>query len=193
MKKVTFIALLAALFSFSCSSGPEGTGTGDCADDKDNDGDGLIDCEDEGCNFDERCAEIARKAREAEAAAVEARKKSETDAAQKAASDAANPYVVIGDLWVQREHNGKNVALDAAREYCESLKLADHNDWRLPTEAEAVKAAKSRMLVFEAFAMWTSTLRSKKRGVIVGITSGAANELGVIYDGDCRARCVREQ
>ena len=191
MKKVIFITLLTALFSLSCSSGPEGTSTGDCADDKDNDGDGLVDCEDDGCDFDDRCAEIARKAREAEKVAAAIKKKKEEAAAQKAANDAANPYVVIGDLWVQRAHNGENVALNAAREYCERLKLADHNDWRLPTEAEAVKAAKSRLLLFEAFAMWTSTLRSKKRGVIVGITSGAANELGVVYDGDCRARCVR--
>ncbi len=191
MKKAIFITLLTALFSLSCSSGPEGTSTGDCADDKDNDGDGLVDCEDDGCNFDDRCAEMARKAREAEKVAAAIKKKKEEAAAQKAANDAANPYVVIGDLWVQRVHNGENVALNAAKEYCERLKLADHNDWRLPTEAEAVKAAKSRLLLFEAFAMWTSTLRSKKRGVIVGITSGAANELGVVYDGDCRARCVR--
>ena len=187
---ILFIVLFLAL---SCSRGPEGTEGGDCADGADNDGNGLIDCEDTGCSADPFCVEQARKALEAEKAAEQARKEAEAAAKKKAEEEAALPYVAMNSLWVQRGHNGENIAFKGATAFCERLKLAGKDDWRLPTESEAVAIAKSGKLKPEAYVMWTSTLRSKKRGIIVGITSGAANELGVPYDGDCRARCVRDE
>lgn len=184
---------LALIISTSCSRGPEGTQGGDCADGADNDGNGLIDCEDNGCNADTFCADQAQKAKEAEEAANRARREAEEAAKKKAEEESALPYLVMGELWVQRGHNGENVSFNGASEFCQRLKLADKEDWRLPTKSEAVMIAKSGKVAPEAYVMWTSTLLSKKRGIIVGITSGAANELGVPYDGDCRARCVRDQ
>jgi len=195
IKSFAKLSVLSALLflALSCSRGPEGTEAGDCADGADNDGNGLIDCEENGCSSDPFCAEQARRALEAEKAAEKARKEAEAEAKKKAEEDAALPYIAMNGLWVQRGHNGENVAFKGAKEFCERLKLADRDDWRLPTESEAVMIAKSGKVKPEAYVMWTSTLRSKKRGIIVGITSGAANELGVPYDGDCRARCVRDE
>jgi len=192
MKKALLPLLpLVLTTAFACSRGPEGTVSGDCADGNDNDGNGLIDCEDTGCGADTFCADQARKAREAEEAAARAREEAERTAAKKAQEESALPFLELGGLWVQRGHNGENVAFTAAMEFCERLTLAGKDDWRLPTEQEAVMIARSKQVAQEPYVMWTSTLLSKKRGIIVGITSGAANELGVPYDGDCRARCVR--
>jgi hypothetical protein len=181
------IALLVA----ACTRGPEGTEPADCSDEQDNDGDKKVDCEDEGCATDEHCTKMVAAAREAEQSVAEARAKAEAAEKERLAQEAALPYLELAGLWVQREHNGTNVSYYAADEYCEGLSLAGKDDWRLPTEAEAVRVAKTKRLAHETFAMWTSTKTSKKRGMIVGITSAAANELALIYDGDCRARCVR--
>ena len=70
---------LALIISTSCARGPEGTQGGDCADGADNDGNGLIDCEDNGCNADTFCADQAQKAKEAEEAANRARREAEED------------------------------------------------------------------------------------------------------------------
>mgnify|MGYP006299936967 CR=1 FL=1 len=189
MKRATGILIL--LLATGCSRGPEGTEGGDCVDGVDNDENGRVDCEDDGCRADSACVEARERAAAAERAAAEARAKAERAAAAEAREKAERPYLEIDGLWVQRGHNGEDVAHRAAVEYCDGLTLAGKDDWRLPTENEAVRAAKSGRLAPEPYVMWTATKRGKKRGVIVGITSAAANELGVVYDGDCRARCVR--
>jgi len=40
-----------------------------------------------------------------------------------------------GIMW-QRSDNGTRVSFEAAREYCKSLRLGGHADWRLPEPAE---------------------------------------------------------
>jgi hypothetical protein len=187
------LSVLGLILLVACSRGPEGTASGDCTDEADNDGNGKVDCEDEGCALEEWCIEQAAKAAAAAQAAAEARAEAAARAQAEQAATAALPYIEHGDLWVQREQNGKDVALNEAQAYCERLELAGQRDWRLPTELEAVSMAKSGKLKPEPYAMWTSTMRGKKRGTIVGITSAAANELGVRYDGQCRARCVRDR
>jgi hypothetical protein len=189
MFRTLFIVLCISVAG--CVRGPEGSEPGDCGDNKDEDSDGLVDCEDQGCSQDTTCVQKAEEAKMAAAAAEEA----ERLAAKKAAADAAAAelvaYFEIGGMWVQKHHNGKNVDLAEAKAYCENLSLGGQTDWRLPTEEEAIAAFKSGGFPPEPYAMWTTTLHGKDRGVIVGITSGAPNELGVRFDGDCRARCVR--
>jgi len=185
--KVFAIALLLA----ACTRGPEGTEPADCDDGEDNDADKKVDCEDEGCATAEHCIAMVEQARSAEREAAEARATAEAERMKQAEQTAALPYFEAGGVWVQREHNGANTGYYGAEAYCERLSLGGHDDWRLPTEKEAITAAKSGQLKPEPYAMWTTTMRGPKRGTIVGITSAAANELGLIYDGDCRARCVR--
>lgn len=185
--KVFAIALLLA----ACARGPEGTESGDCDDGQDNDADNKVDCEDEGCATAERCVRMEEEARSVDQEIAASRAKAEADQKRMAEHEAALPYFEAGGVWVQRKHNGSNTAYYGAEAYCERLVLAGHDDWRLPTEKEAVTAAKSGELKHEPYAMWTTTMRAPKRGTIVGITSAAANELGLVYDGDCRARCVR--
>jgi hypothetical protein len=187
------LALVILPLVAACGRGPEGTVAGDCEDGVDNDRSGRIDCEDEGCALDPACLERERRAREAERAAAAARDKAESDEKDRAEQVAALPWFDLYGLLVQRGHNGADIAQGPAAEYCRSLVLGDKRGWRLPTEEEAVSIARSKMAAPEPFAMWTSTMLSRKRGVIVGITSAAANDLGLIYDGECRARCVREQ
>jgi hypothetical protein len=183
--------LAIALLLAACTRGPEGTESGDCEDGKDNDEDQKVDCEDEGCAVAESCVKAVERARAAERKIEEASARAEAEAKKKAETEAGLPYVDMGGLWIQKGHNGANVSYYAADEYCQGLTLAGKDDWRLPSEQEAVNAARTKKLPFETYAMWTSTKRSKKRGMIVGTTSAAANELALIYDGDCRARCVR--
>ncbi|MBW2276531.1 MAG: DUF1566 domain-containing protein [Deltaproteobacteria bacterium] len=185
--KVFAIALLLT----ACARGPEGTEPGDCDDGQDNDTDVKVDCEDEGCATAEHCVAQVEQARSAEQKIAAERAKAEVDQKLMAEQEAALPYFEAGGVWVQREHNGSNTAYYGAEAYCEKLSLGGKDDWRLPTEKEAITAAKSGKLKHEPYAMWTSTKLGKKRGTIVGTTSAAANELGLVYDGDCRARCVR--
>lgn len=186
-------SVLVSLLLVACGRGPEGTVPGDCSDGIDNDGDGRIDCEAPGCANDPHCLELARRAREAERAAAEIRAKAKADELARADEIANLPWVELDGLLVQRGHNGSDIARGPAAEYCESLVLADKDGWRLPTEDEAVRIARSGLVAPEPFVMWTSTMRGKNRGVIVGITSAAANDLGSGYHGDCRARCVRDR
>jgi len=183
--------LLAAVLAVACAKGPEGSNKGDCTDGKDNDENGFLDCEDKGCTENAHCKELVRKAIAAEKAAKTAREKAEAEAAAKAAAEAAQPVFELNELMIQRGHNGENVDYNEAKLFCERLKLKGFNNWRLPTREEAVSIAKSKKLKPEPYVMWTSTTLGKKRGIIVGITSGAANTLGLRFDGDCRARCVR--
>lgn len=192
MSRMSF-SILGVILLVACGRGPEGTADGDCTDEADNDGNGKVDCEDEGCALDDWCIEQAAKAKAAAEAAAEARAKAAAASERQQAETEALPYFEHGDLWVQREHNGSDVALAEAQAYCERLDLGGQRDWRLPTELEAVSIAKGGKMRPEPLAMWTSTMRGKKRGTIVGITSAAANELGVVYDGQCRARCVRDR
>lgn len=191
MKKVFFMILVSV--ACGCSKrGPEGTQAGDCDDSKDNDFDGRYDCDDDGCAMDTICVAQARKAelarREAEAAA-EAK-------AAKAKSNAPNtaepgPVFDIGGLMVQSAQNSEDIDWNGAQKYCDNLNLLKHTDWRLPTREEAVKIIESGQLKKEAsYVMWTSTVKGKKRAVIVGM-SGAINDLAIHYKGECRARCVR--
>ena len=131
------------------------------------------------------------EARRAEAAAAAAKVVAATKAEEQALAAEMQAYFEVDGLWVQQHHNGANLDQDAAKTYCEKLVLAENDDWRLPTEGEAVRAFNSGKLKPEPYVMWTSTLHGDKRGVIVGITSGAANDLAVRFDSDCRARCVR--
>jgi hypothetical protein len=185
--KVFAIALLLT----ACARGPEGTESGDCEDGEDNDADKKVDCEDEGCATAQLCVEMVEKARSAEQEIAAERARAEAEKKRMAEQEDALPYFEAGGVWVQRDHNGSNTAYYGAEAYCEKLRLAGKDDWRLPTEKEAIAAAKSGKLKPEPYAMWTTTMRGTKRGTIVGITSAAANELGLVYDGDCRARCVR--
>jgi hypothetical protein len=182
--------LVSILLVAACGRGPEGTAAGDCEDGVDNDRSGKVDCEDEGCVLDPSCIERQRRAREAEIAVGEARARAETDRQAQAEQAANLSWVELDGILVQRGHNGADIAQGPAADYCRQLVLADRGGWRLPTEDEAVRISRSNLVAPEAFAMWTSTMVGKKRGIIVGITSAAANDLGTRYDGECRARCV---
>jgi hypothetical protein len=186
----TFCFVVCAL-AVACVRGPEGTEPGDCQDRQDQDSDGLVDCEDQGCAADPVCVAKIEEAKRAAAAAEEAERLAAKKAAEEDAKKELESYFDVGGMWVQKHHNGKNVDLAEAKAYCEKLDLGGHDDWRLPTEDEAIRAFKSGGLLPDPYAMWTTTLHGADRGVIVGITSGASNELGVRFDGDCRARCVR--
>ena len=187
MKKIAMVLL--SLMVISCFSSPEGTKDGDCADLKDNDGNGLTDCEDQGCSLDDECLRLAAKAKVAEDAAHQAAAPPPEDTSTMADLE----YIEVGDIWVQKAHNGSDVSQPQAKLYCENLTLAGKSDWRLPTEDEAVAATRSPLLPGESLVMWTSTEKSAKRAVIVGISTGAVNDLGLHSVGDCRARCVRDK
>lgn len=188
MRKIAILLISAALVA--CAASPEGTSDGDCGDSKDNDGNGFVDCEDDGCSLDDICLKAAAKAIVAEERA-RAAKQSPTEK-EVVPEDDGKAYIEMGDLWVQKGHNGEDLSQPAAQRYCDTLQLAGKNDWRLPTENEAAAASNTKKLPQEALVMWTSTKKSKQRAVIVGISTGAINDLGVHSVGQCRARCVRD-
>jgi hypothetical protein len=183
--------IVSCAFAVSCVRGPEGTEPGDCEDNRDQDSDGLVDCEDQGCSSASVCVQKIEEAHRAAKAAEEAEVLAAKKAAEEAAAAELVSYFEVGGIWVQKHHNGKDVSLAEAKAYCEKLELGGQSDWRLPTEDEAISAFKAGGFNPEPYAMWTSTSHGADRGVIVGITSGAPNELGVRFNGDCRARCVR--
>lgn len=189
MNKLT---LVLALLVAACGPGPEGSSDGDCADNIDNDNDGKYDCDDDGCSGGPVCTELKRKAEEAAQAKAAARAAEEAAAKKAAEEEAKRPYIELEGLWAQKAHNGADIAHKAAVKYCEDLSLAGRDDWRLPTVNEALAMVKAKKLPPEPYVMWTSTMRDRKRASIVGITSGAVNDLGIPYDGDVRARCVRD-
>jgi hypothetical protein len=49
------------LMALTCSRDPEGTKSGDCTDGKDNDYDGQIDCNDDGCSMFTSCQNALKK------------------------------------------------------------------------------------------------------------------------------------
>jgi hypothetical protein len=189
MPKMLCLALGA--LAFSCGGGQEGRAPSDCTDGIDQDNDGLLDCEDEGCAENATCVKQVEDARRAEDAASAARVAAHAKAEERALADAMQAHFEIGGLWIQQHHNGADIDQAAAKAYCDKLELAGRDDWRLPTEKEAVAAFESGKLQEEPYVMWTSAVHGEKRGVIVGITSGATNDLAVRFDHDCRARCVR--
>ncbi|MDD5309686.1 MAG: hypothetical protein PHU25_20400 [Deltaproteobacteria bacterium] len=189
--------LCALLLPLGCAPKPEGSAEGECADGRDNDRNGLVDCEEAACAGVLSCEEQAAKAREAEAAAAGAgaaateeqrRKREQRDAFDKAAREGV---FELSGLMVQHGHNGKDIDFANAQKYCEGLSLNGRDDWRLPSADEAMAIARSRLVPPEDMVMWTKTPKGKNLAVIVGNTSAAMNELGVKYDGECRARCVR--
>lgn len=185
------LCLALCALAVGCVPGPEGTQPADCQDGRDQDSDNLVDCEDQGCAAAPHCVAKMEEAKRAAAAAEEAERLAAKKAAEEAAARELESYFELEGLWVQKHHNGKDATLAEAKAYCEKLELGGQGDWRLPSEEEAIRAFKSGNLLPDPYAMWTSTSRGADRGVIVGITSGAPNELGVRFNGDCRARCVR--
>jgi hypothetical protein len=192
-----FCVLCAALLALGCARGPEGSAPGECADGRDNDGNGRLDCEEAACAREPACVEMTAKAREAEAVAEKARaaataeqrqKQEARDAIDKAARDGV---FELQGLMVQHGSNDKDIDLAGAEKYCKGLSLNGRDGWRLPTADEAVAIARSGLVPPEQVVMWTSTRKGKNLAVIVGNTSGAANDLNVKDHGECRARCVR--
>ncbi|MCK9522190.1 MAG: hypothetical protein M0R76_03985 [Proteobacteria bacterium] len=182
-------AVVLLLLGTACSRSPEGTRDGDCDDQIDNDGNGLVDCEDPGCRLDDVCVAAAARAA---LAAEKARRDAQAKVPLPADTEAEQPFFSVSGLMVQRGHNGKDIDRAAAINYCRQLDLGGFRDWRLPTQEEALTAFHSKQLAHEELVMWTSTDAGPKSGIIVGITTGAVNDLPLRLMGQCRARCVRE-
>jgi uncharacterized protein YceK len=189
MQKLYLLLITVLLLISGCSSAPEGTSDGDCSDSKDNDKDGFIDCEDDGCNLDDHCLDLAAKAL---AAQEKARADKDAAAAKPKSEENKLPYIVMDDLWIQKQLSPEDINWAQADKYCNNLVLAEKTDWRLPTDTEAFNSLRSKEIVKESFVMWTSSKKNNKRALIVGISTGAINELGVHSKGQCRARCVRD-
>ena len=172
------VGIIACVFlSCACAKILEGQDPASCEDGEDNDLDGRIDCADDGGAAATVCVNAAR---EAAAAAKE-----------KKPIPEEGPTFEIGGLTVARFQNGEDLSWAEGEAYCNNLKLQGFVDWRLPDVNEAVKIVESGRLKGEAsYVMWTSTRKGAKRAVIVGM-SGAVNDLGIQYRGQCRARCVR--
>ncbi|MBN2802069.1 MAG: DUF1566 domain-containing protein [Deltaproteobacteria bacterium] len=189
MKK--FIFSLLIIFT-SCSNPPEGTGDNDCSDNKDNDKNGFVDCEDQGCNLDDYCLTLAAKALDAQ----NTTKKTEPEPVKtldNPKSESSNPYYVeFEKIMIQKSMSTEDVNWSNAEKYCKNLSLSGFIDWRLPTEDEAIQGVNSPEIEKDSLVMWTSTKKSNKRALIVGISTGAINELSVNSKGQCRARCVRD-
>lgn len=186
----TLIAFTTLILMCACGSSPEGTTSGDCSDNKDNDKNGFVDCEDKGCELDDHCIALAAKAKLAE----ESVKEDQNAAAQKKKEQEEKlPYLIMENIWVQKTTNGEDISQIDGIKYCDSLVYAGKDDWRLPTQEEALAASQSGKLPQESAVMWTSTMKNKKRAIIVGISTGAINDLGVRLSGQCRARCVRDK
>lgn len=192
---VSFLILLhvATMMTAIACSGPEGTSKGDCTDQKDNDQNGFIDCEDDGCAEDNFCKMEKQRKLEMEKKALAEKRAEKKKLAEKARQDALLPYTVMEEIWSQKKTNGNDINQIDAVKYCENLVLGDKNDWRLPTKEEAIKLVKTKKLENESNVLWTSDKKNKKTAYIVGITTGAVNELKVMYSGQCRASCVRDK
>ena len=181
--------LIACVFlSCACAKNLEGQDPASCDDGEDNDLDGRMDCEDDGCKAATICVNAAR---EAELAAKKAETARERAKIVKPAVPEEGPTFAINGLTVNRAQNGADVNWSEAENYCKNLNMHGFDDWRLPDVNEAVKIVESGRLKGEAsYVMWTSTHKGAKQAVIVGM-SGAVNELGIQNRGQCRARCVR--
>jgi hypothetical protein len=186
MREVAMV--LFSLVLVGCWSAPEGTRKGDCGDAKDNDKNGFTDCEDEGCSLDDECVRLAARAKLAEEAA-----RAESAPPARDTGEDDSPYFELEKIWVQRGHNDADISQPDAKRYCENLTLAGKSDWRLPSSDEAQAVSNSKKIPLESLVMWTSTEKSKNRALIVGISTGAVNDLGLNSVGQCRARCVRDK
>lgn len=185
------LGIVACMFlSCACAKILEGMDPTTCEDGEDNDLNGRTDCEDDGCASSSVCINEARLV--AESARVAAAKKESAVAAAPAETALDDtPTFEIDGLTVKRAQNGADVNWDEAEAYCKDLIIFGFDDWRLPEVDEAVKIVESGRLKGEAsYVMWTSTRKGAKRAIIVGM-SGAVNDLGIQYRGQCRARCVR--
>jgi Protein of unknown function (DUF1566) len=195
MRKILLASVTMLLFG-ACGQQPEGTTDGDCSDELDNDGDGRYDCEDDGCLAATYCVNQARLVKEAERekeAERAAQKVNDRKAQADAEAQAASPIFNLEDLVVQRGTNDSDIDWKDANTYCEKLKLLGKANWRLPTAEEAVKIVNSDQLgKGSSYVMWTSSKKGKRNAFIVGM-SGAVNDLGKKYKGQCRARCVNTE
>ena len=187
MKKIGIAALMLLLCA--CAKTQEGQDPATCEDGEDNDLDGRMDCADDGCAASTFCVNAAREAAAARAAAEKERAmKSREKQAQKVDD---GPVFELDGLSVVRAESSTDVNWAEAEAYCKNLNLLGQDDWRLPDADEAVKIVESGRLNGESsYVMWTATRKGAKRAVIVGM-SGAVNDLGIQYRGQCRARCVR--
>jgi hypothetical protein len=185
VRKLGIIILLSAC---ACGKTPEGQDPSTCKDGEDNDFNGRVDCEDDGCSLFQECVRLRD-----EAVALEAKSKqaqATTQSSSLLVRDLDLSFTLDG-LTVETKENGKDVNWSEAEAYCNDLNLMGQTDWRLPDVNEAVKIVKSGILSREeSYVMWTSTQNTTGKAEIVGM-SGAVNELGVRYRGQCRARCVR--
>jgi hypothetical protein len=186
LRKLEIIILLSSVCA--CAKTPEGQNPSTCGDGEDNDFNGRVDCEDDGCAQFPECIRLRDEALALEAAAERAL---EAEQPTKLLVRGLDLSFDLDGLTVETEENGKDVNWSEAEAYCNDLNLLGQTDWRLPDVNEAVKILKSGLLNREnSYVMWTSTKNNIGKAVVVGM-SGAVNELGIRSREECRARCVR--
>jgi len=181
--------LAASGFCTACGApSPEGENESDCSDNVDNDKDGKIDCDDDGCLLKTACripSTAAAPDAEKEASGTRAGPK------QVFAPPPPDNILNVENLQVQFNHNGADIKWKDAKEYCEGLVLEGRSDWRLPTKDELVKMYKSGKFPKDGYVFWSSDTSGSDRAWFVGMGSGAAHEFGKNHGTDSRARCVR--
>jgi hypothetical protein len=133
-----------------------------------------------------------------------------------AGAQSADGTVVIGGLMWATQTNGEDLNWEPANEYCGTLTLAGHDDWRLPTLSEVENlhdpaAADNgyivRPITLDGCCLWSATplaeLSAEEAGVRGGQRDDPSNYFwGFLFDGavryysinyfpDGQALCVR--